>query len=38
MIQLILLVTAGDYNRKSTPLSVRHINVILCTHTHITYP
>jgi len=26
MLQLILLVPAGDYNRKSTPPSVRHTN------------
>jgi len=34
MLQLILPVTAGEYHRGSTPLSVRHINVILRMHAH----
>jgi len=32
MLQLILLVPSADYNRKSTLLSVRHINAILRSH------
>jgi hypothetical protein len=35
MPQLILLVPAGDYNRKGTLRSVWHINVILRTRTKI---
>jgi len=34
MLQLILPVPAGEYHRGNTPLSVRHINVILCMHAH----
>jgi len=29
MLQLILLVPAADYNEKSTPLIVRHINLLV---------
>jgi hypothetical protein len=38
MLQLNIFVPAEDYNRKSTQLLVRHINVILCKHTKISNP
>jgi len=39
MLQLILFIPAGNNNRKThhCQLSVRHINVMLHTHTHNTY-
>jgi hypothetical protein len=35
MLQLIVIVPAGGYNRKDTSPSVRHINVILRTQQYL---